>query len=55
MNELTATLTPAEWDYIGAALGRCPYGEVQGLVEKLRAQIQKQQALQPAVALQNKE
>lgn len=40
MNELSATLTTQEWDYIGSALGRCPYAEVSNLVTKLASQLQ---------------
>ena len=40
MNDLTATLTHAEWDYIAKCLGQRPYAEVEGLINKLRAQLE---------------
>jgi hypothetical protein len=39
--ELTASLTPQEWDYIAMALGERPYKEVHLLISKLRDQLEK--------------
>jgi hypothetical protein len=41
VNGLTATLSPEEWDYIAKCLGQRPFAEVEGLVNKLRAQLEK--------------
>ncbi len=38
-DEMTATLPPAEWDLIGAALSQLPYGQVANLMSKLQSQL----------------
>lgn len=39
-DNLVAALSPAEWDYIVKCLMLRPYGEVAGLVNKLKAQLE---------------
>ena len=39
--ELTASLTPQEWDYIAMTLGERPYQEVHAIIAKLREQLEK--------------
>lgn len=39
--DLTASLTPQEWDYIAMVLGERPYKEVHALIDKLRDQLEK--------------
>lgn len=41
MNDLVATLSPEEWDYVFKCLMGRPYGEVALLIEKLKSQLAK--------------
>ena len=40
-NQITASLTPQEWDYIAMVLAKRPYEEVFLLIENLKGQLQK--------------
>ena len=40
-SELTASLTPQEWDYIAMVLGERPYREVHAIIAKLQDQLEK--------------
>ena len=44
MNEMKATLTVQEWDYIMNLISERPYKEVFGLVSKMMGQFQAQRA-----------